>query len=45
VKQICNLDEVEGLNYKIGGLRIGLQIDFKIQGPKCKIYKEDWTMG
>jgi hypothetical protein len=35
VNRICNLERVEGLNYKNGGLRANLQIDFEIGGPKC----------
>jgi hypothetical protein len=32
VERICNLERVEGLNYKNGGLRGNLEIE--IQGPK-----------
>jgi hypothetical protein len=33
----CNLEKVEGINIKIGGLRIELQIEFEFQGHRCII--------
>jgi hypothetical protein len=33
------LEEIEGLNYKIGGLRVELEIEIEFQGARCKICK------
>jgi hypothetical protein len=44
VNRICNLERVEGLNCKDGGLRANLQIDFEICGPKRKICIRAWAV-
>jgi hypothetical protein len=33
------LEQGEGLSYKIGGLQADLQIEFRLQGPWCKVNK------
>jgi hypothetical protein len=30
----CNLEQMDDINYKIGGLGVELQIEFESQGPK-----------